>query len=264
MKLLALLSLICLSLSSFAKVTVYFTSSSKVSFVKDILSAVVAENRFELKCQKMGEYCFDPQVGLYDPKDENKAIRVKESQDLEVSERKVRGLGAEGFFNTEMINCDKNNFYDVFCNRKSKRSKGQSSQATHEIWIDTSKVMGLYDSKKDDSSCKRSDFLNLLESSCVNANTFNLYSISNIKKKLGTLRQSCQSAKLNISIDKLIKWIRVNKALSLSIVLDEYYAQGKLMAFLKTRPNIKVKGIDEKIDLSQMTKPIANLKKYCM
>lgn len=247
--------------------TVSFVDSKDLaSFLRVKKYAPVAKNVFELKCQKMGEYCFDPQVGLYKPGEEDKAAKLKESSETDVSLKKVRGLGADGFFNTSLINCDKSNRYDIYCNGKSaKKSQTVASKTSkkHEIWIDGSSGMKAFDSSKLEPSCKRADFLSLLNSTCVNSNKFNVFSISSIKKQIGTSGQACQNAEDKIQIEKLISWITTSKVNRLDIFLDDYYAQGKFMAFLKTRSNIKINGLKTKINLSQMSNEVNRLKKYC-
>lgn len=262
------LSILILSFSLFAapkKIIVnFFDSKDLTSLLNTSAQSLVAKNVYELKCQKMGEYCFDPQVGLYKAGKENEAVQVKNESVVDPSLKKVRGLGDQGFFNTQLINCDKNNFYDVFCN-KGKKSKNikEYTRSKNEIWIDGSGAVKVFDTSKLEKTCKREDFIKLLKSSCTKNNFYQFYSISNVKKQLGTSSQACQSSDEKIKIDKLIAWMNSSNANTIHIYLDEFYAQGKFMAYLKTKPNIKVNGIDTKIKLSQMSEQVNELKRYC-
>lgn len=260
--------LVLISLSAFSipqKTTVYFLSSNDISILlRKNIGSLYAVNALELKCQKMGEYCFDPQVGLYKPNNREQAVKLKD-ENVNSDERlkKVRGLGADGFFNQNMINCDKNKFYDVYCNKTGKIKNDVEKRETFEVWVDTSKVMSIKDSEPLETTCNRSNFLNLLESTCTKNNTFRLFSISSIKKRLGKNSQACQKDSSNIDINKLKSWIKKSKSKRVFIFLDEFYAQGMLLSFLKTKSNIEVKGIETKVSLSNMDNEIADLKRYC-
>lgn len=265
MKILIIL-IISISLQAAPKKVVvnFFDSKDLTSMLTKDSSHIVVKNVYELKCQKMGEYCFDPQVGLYKPGNENEAVIVKGESETDPNLKKVRGLGEEGFFNTQLINCDKNNFYDVYCNKGEKSKTSETySRETNEIWIDGSSSVKVFDTSKLEDSCKREDFIKLLKSSCTKNNYYQFYSISSVKKQLGTSGQACQTTDDKIKIDKLISWINDSNAINLYIYLDDFYAQGKFMSYLKTRPNIKVNGIDKKINLSLMSEQINELKKYC-
>ena len=257
--------LISLSAFSFAqKTTIYFYSSSDVSkILEKAKPRYYAVNTLALKCQKMGEYCFDPQVGLYKPENRNQAVKIKDDNSTEARYKKVRGLGADGFFNQEMINCDKNKFYDIYCNKSGSKTRSKILNNKFEVWMDTSKIMKVRDNEPLEDSCQRSYFLNLLQSTCSKSNSFKVFALSNIKKRLGANIQACQNSSSDIDLDKLKSWIKFSNAKRLFIFLDEYYAQGKLLSFLKTKSNIEVKGIDTKVLLAKMDNEISELKQYC-
>lgn len=242
----------------------FFDSNDLTSLLRSSPTSIVVKNVYELKCQKMGEYCFDPQVGLYKAGKENEAVQIKNEAVVDQSLKKVRGLGDEGFFNSQLINCDKNNFYDVFCNKgkKSKNTK-EYTRIKNEIWIDGSSAVKAFDTSRVGKGCKREDFIKLLKSSCTKNNYYQFYSISSVKKQLGTSGQACQTSDEKIKVEKLISWMNSSDANSIHIYLDEYYAQGKFMAYLKTKSNIKVKGIDTKVKLAQMSEQVNELKQYC-
>lgn len=224
-------------------IEIYFFSTKEIVSLIDKFqnSYFVAENILKLQCQKMGEYCFDPQVGLYKEGQEDKAVYLKE----EYSNKKVNRRFHE----------------NIFLNQKVKEVFSQKEM--FELWIDTSNILKTKDVLIEEKSCKRSEFLSFLKHNCSVDKKFKLIGLSNIKKELSSVSDSCQIEDNNISIDKLLKWIKESKSKNIQIFLDEYYANGKLLSFLNTNQDIKVYGIDKAIYLNQMDNEILKLKKFC-
>lgn len=253
-----ILILISLKLHSYpSKLEVYFfTSKEKVSLSKKMEFQFVALNTLRPDCQRMGEYCFDPQIGLYKEGNLDQVIKV----DTTSGKKQVKEFGSSGIFNQQLIKCDKNKFYDVFC---GKKEKVKIKKKTFEIWMDTSRIMKSKDWDPLTKDCNRKNFLMLLKNSCSANKTYKLFGLSRVIKPLGKVGQSCQNNASVIEIDKLISWIENSNTKNLQIFLDEYYAKGKLLSFLKTRSNTKVYGIEKSIHLVKMDKQIIKLKKYC-
>ena len=83
--------------------------------------------QMKLQCQKMGDYCFDPQVGMYKPGDEplkNVEADYAQADKLEDYDYETKALGKE----REKAKCDENSYFSLFCRKKTAQNKTSPEQ----------------------------------------------------------------------------------------------------------------------------------------
>ncbi len=78
-----------------------------------VLQAVIT-NQFQTQCQKMGDYCFDPQIGLYEKGTPH--LRVTKPIDkIEPLPHPSRGIRSS--VDDSMVDCKDKSFFNFFCRR---------------------------------------------------------------------------------------------------------------------------------------------------
>ncbi len=207
------------------RVEVWFLSIDKTSWLKSIIEtkqkklSLIAQTN--LQCQQMGEYCFDPQVGLYKKGEEGK---VKEELDLSKVERdsKYDFMDTPEGVERDMINCDGDSFFDIFCGK----SKGKKTvqQAKLEVWVDVSSTMKQVDFKGFDKQCSREMFLRSLSGTCKLGQDMKVYFFEEFRKEAGTLDRLCLSAGLN-NMKRIISDLKKSQADSVIIITDIFEAE---------------------------------------
>lgn len=222
-----------LSFESFGmpkKLEVWFLSPPKTAFLDKILDHVkfsksIAQGR--LQCQQMGEYCFDPQVGLYKPNDQGVGeveIDYSQAEELET----YKELPHARSIDREMIDCDGADLFDFFCHRAKKE---QQTSGKLEVWIDTSSTLKEIDPDKSDDICMRQSFVTSLDVDCPLNKKMKLYVFTESLKKIDTFSRVCSHYGLN-NIDRLIKKINESNSQNLLIITDIYEANEKLLNFI--------------------------------
>lgn len=241
------------------KLEVWFLSPAKNSFVEKYdekikFTKYIAQTR--LQCQKMGEYCFDPQVGLYKPDEQGVGeVQVDYSKTEELETYKE--LPHARSIDREMIECEGADLFDFFCH---KAKKEQRSSAKLEIWIDTSSTLKEIDPDKADDICMRQSFVTSVDVNCPINKKMNLYVFTESLKKVDTFSRVCSHYGLN-NIDRLIKRIEESKAHNLLIITDIYEANEKLINFIDNA-NGSHRGVGELMyakDMKTYLKDISNL-----
>lgn len=153
-----------------------FLSPLKVSMILEQLdkmntstmSKKIAQADME-HCVPMGDGCFHPQYGYMekpsDKKPDAKAI-------AERNEEKAVELKNFNALETNMISCDKNNYFDIFCGKE----RANTAPAEIEIWFDVSSSLKTVDYNKDPDRCARRTFVEKVQLTCkskVNVSVYN-------------------------------------------------------------------------------------------
>tara|TARA_Y100000780_G_scaffold232582_1_gene267423 strand:- start:2617 stop:3417 length:801 start_codon:yes stop_codon:yes gene_type:complete len=211
-----------------------------------------------LQCQRMGEYCFDPQVGLYKMGGKKEILRDSDYTVIDKLEDHSDKRVAQGkeFKDT---NCSGSGLFSMFCSKEKSKLK----QAKLEIWIDTSSTMKQVDFEGYDQQCKRESFLRLLTTKCSFNEDAKVYIFDETKKQLGRMDRVCLNAGLNNS-DRIIRDIKTSKASHLIVITDIFEASEKLINFVETTDVGLVKGIESPMFASDLKTHIPRLKKKCL
>ena len=213
------LFLIFFSLSAFAiprDIEVWFVSNSKTTKVLESLKApsfLFYSLTAQLQCQEMGEYCFDPQVGLY--KKNDVSGEIVETKAIETDGPSIQAAKS---VERELIDCDATNKFDIFC---GKAKKQDASNARLDLWIDTSSSMREFDFQDKDGSCHRKSLVKELDSACGFNQKVNVMMFDTSIKQAGDMASLCNNQGLN-DYKKLIDWIERSTAPKLVIITDIY------------------------------------------
>ncbi|MCO4754564.1 MAG: hypothetical protein KC478_08775 [Bacteriovoracaceae bacterium] len=217
----------------------------------------VAQN--DLQCQPMGEYCFDPQVGMYKLDDKNQVqanVDYTAADSLEDYSNKRVAKGSE----RKQASCEDGDFFSLFCNE----GKAQSPKSAKvEVWVDTSSTMKQVDFAGYDTQCKRESFLRLITQDCSFNEEVKVYIFDEVKKQLGRMDRVCLNAGLN-NRDRIIRDIKISKAAHLIIITDIFEADEKLLNFVETAGVGSVKGIEKPMYAADLKKFAPQLQKKCL
>lgn len=235
--------------SSFAtpqKIEMIFLSQGKMAQLiqqidemqseKTVSLLAQGETTYQDNCIPMGEGCFHPQYGYLNRKpvisgttaeapavaEKKKEESAPQAQDPEV---KLKTFNA---VETSMVNCDKGNYFDIFCGKE----KAQGKFADVEIWFDVSSSFRAIDYNRDPNYCNRRTFLTKMKEACkdkVSAYVFNT-SI----KQVGDLSGVCLSHGSNDEA-KLLQWIKDSQAKTLLIVTDVEEMSKSMREFLDSK-----------------------------
>src|SRR5665647_1794614 len=140
-------------------IEVWFLSNSKVAELNKLLDRshyVYRKPTAALECQEMGDFCFDPQFGLYKKEDGTDAS-------AESMEASGTSIPVAKSVERDLINCDPKNYFDIFCGKAKAETKSISSL---DVWIDTSGSMHEFDFPDKDGGCHRKSFMKKLDQSC--------------------------------------------------------------------------------------------------
>lgn len=193
------------------KIEMIFLSPLKVSMILELLdqyqnikySKAIAQNDME-NCTPMGDGCFHPQYGFI-PKEEKKLPALDEDKKLE--------LKTFNAVETSLVNCDKDNYFDIFCGK----TRAATSFSEIEIWFDISSSLKSVDYNKDPEQCARRTFMEKVAQSCKGRIRASVYNTS--IKEVGDHSGVCEAYGTNDQ-SRLIKWIKDSKARHLLVVTD--------------------------------------------
>lgn len=232
-----ILPLYMLSFNSYAapeKIEMIFLSPHKVSQLLELIEKNQAEKALTLlaegdsgeeRCIPMGDGCFDPQYGYMEKKPKAvvdattakikmgvtappivpAAIPIPNDPDIQ--------LKTFNAIETNMINCDKGNYFDIFCGKE----RAQGKPAEIEIWFDVSSSLRSVDYNKDPDRCNRRTFMTKVMEGCKDKVRVSVYNTA--LKEIGDFSSVCLSYGTNDEA-KLLQWIKDSSAKKLLIVTD--------------------------------------------
>jgi hypothetical protein len=247
------------------KLEVWFLSVDKTAFLDPILkkkkfSKQIATN---YQCQPMGDYCFDPQIGLY-KKDKNKVVAISDYTSLDTEDKKVKdGSYSEGVYDP----CKKPGHFNLFCkNRKVKKKKVIKPSQKLELWVDISTTMKQVDfngyGEGASSECRRETFLKRINKTCPLNKKMKVYIFDENRKELGNFDRVCISSGLN-RLDRLIRDIKASNAKNLIIITDIYEAKASFIDFIEGEGLGIVKGINTPLYAKDILKDVSRIQKMC-
>ena len=206
-----------------------------------------------LQCQEMGDFCFDPQYGLYKKDDVNAEIVETKAM---VTEGPTIPSGKS--VERDLINCDPNNYFDVFC---GKARKQEQSESKLDLWIDTSSSMREFDFSDKDGSCYRKQLVNKLDSSCGFNQKVNVMMFDTSLKQAGEINSLCNNQGLN-DYKKLMDWIERSNVPKLVIITDIYEFHKEFSDYIESKHG-KFRGDNDPLTAKQMVNLADSLAKTC-
>lgn len=236
------------------KIEMIFLSSKKVSMILEILdkkqsisfSSRLAQNE-DPQCVPMGDGCFHPQLGYIEKKPETAPSAQAIAEKEEERKTEVKTFNA---IETSLVNCDKNNYFDIFCGRE----KGDTPPAEIEIWFDISSSLKSVDYNKDPDRCGRRTFMESVVKGCKSKVRVSVYNTS--IKEMGDYSGVCLSYGTNDQ-KRLLGWMKESKARFLLIVTDIDEMSAEMREFLEsngakvTGDGVKAFTTDDLIDYAK-------------
>ncbi len=245
-------------------IELWFLSIDKSSWLNNVIekpyifSKQVAYR--SLQCQQMGEYCFDPQVGLYKRGEEGKVVEELDMADIQTTEKydfmdPHKGVGRE------LIECDENpGFFDVFCG-KAKRAKSKKAVKL-ELWIDTSSTMKQVDFGGLGDECHRERFLNRLSQTCTFKEKMKVHYYTESRKEAGSFDRVCLSAGLN-NMKRIISDMKKSTVDNLIIITDIFEADVTFINAIESTGRAVIRGLDKPIYASNLNDQLQRVRKLC-
>lgn len=253
------LFLFLLPITAFAfpkEVEVWFLSNTKTTFLEDVLNrsgTLFHKATAKLQCQEVGDYCFDPQYGLYKKDDStNELVDVRKIEDEGPTIPTGKSL------DRDMVSCDKGNYFDVFCGKARGEIK---SEAKLDLWIDTSSSMREFDYPQKDGSCYRKSLVNQLDESCGFNQKVNVMMFDTTIKQAGTMDQLCVNQGLN-DYKRLMDWIERSEAKKLVVITDIYELHKEFADFIEKK-NGKIRGDKDPLTAKEVADLAGTLTKAC-
>lgn len=238
-------------------IEVWFLSNSKVSELHNLLNRpqfLMHSATAELACQEMGDYCFDPQYGLYKKDDVTEEI---------VDTAKVDSNGPNipvaKSIDRNLIDCDPNNHFDMFCGKA--KPVGSATVAKLDVWIDTSSSMREFDFSDKDGSCHRKSLVKDLDAACGFNQKVNIMMFDTSIKQAGSIDSVCNNQGLN-DYKRLMDWIERSDAKKLIVITDKYEFQKEFADYIESK-NGKFRGDKDPLTAAQMANLSSELAKSC-
>ncbi|MCM2351667.1 MAG: hypothetical protein NDI69_16740 [Bacteriovoracaceae bacterium] len=235
---------------------VWFLSNAKVTQLHHLLNRpqyVYRAPVAKLECQEMGDYCFDPQYGLY--KKDDAGVEVDAGK---ISEDKGPSIPSGQSLDRELINCDKANFFDVFCGKAKAQVK---SETKLDLWVDTSSSMKEFDYSDKEGGCYRKSLVTRLDETCGFNQKVNVMMFDTSIKQAGSIDQMCSNQGLN-DYKRLMDWIERSDAKKLVVITDIYEFHKEFSDFVESK-NGKLRGDKDAMTAKQMLDLVDDLAKSC-
>lgn len=236
------------------KMTAQLEYLMKPNFV--IMRSIAENDKKDIKCVDMGDFCFDPQTGIVDERG-YETDSAKALQDLDAPENAnpAKTINAT---ETDLINCDKNHYFDVFC---GKAQKSKKKEAKLEVWIDTSASMKGVDFTSNDNFCDRRRLVANLQDQC-GYEAIQVAVFDTSIKESSSLEQLCNYRGLNDG-KRMVEWIKASTAKHLIVVTDVEEYQNDLREYLD-QINAKIHGIGVKPMMApSLIEEVSRLSKSC-
>lgn len=252
-----LLSFILLQ-SAFAaplSIEVWFLSAHKKAEVQQMINEkpyVLRSMRAELQCQEMGDFCFDPQFGLYKKDD------ITGDAEAPVINEKISGIPAANSIDRDLINCDPKNYFDIYCGKARKEAQAKFKL---DLWIDTSSSMREMDFSDKEGGCNRKSLMKRLDASCPFNQSVNVMMYDTSIKQAGSMDALCNNQGLN-DTKRLIDWIDRSDAKKVVIITDIYEFNKDFADYIESK-NGKFRGDKDPIIASQLLDMVDDLARSC-
>ncbi len=202
----------------------------------------------------MGDFCFDPQHGLYKKNDITQEV-------VETSKIDTDGpsIPAAKSIDRNLIDCDPKNYFDVFCGKA--RPEAKAGVAKLEVWIDTSSSMREFDFSDKEGYCQRKGFLKDLDQACGLNQKVNVMMFDTSIKQVGSVDSVCTSQGQN-DYKRLMDWIERSDAQKLIVITDIYEFHKEFADFIESKHG-KFRGDKDPLTAVKMAALSSELAKSC-
>jgi hypothetical protein len=218
------------------------------------------------QCQPMGDYCFDPQIGLY-KKDEStilKDVNPAKAKSIDINElennEKYQFMEVPKSVDRNLINCDKSNFFDIFCGKAKKLKKAAKTKL--EVWIDVSSTMRQVDFPGFEKKCQREVFLDRLSQTCPIDGGLKVYYFEEFRKEAGLFDRACLSGGLN-DMKRIMKDLEKSTADNVIIITDIFEAHIQFIDAIEAAGVGVIRGLDKPMYARDVTRQLQRVRKFC-
>lgn len=208
------------------------------------------------QCQPMGDYCFDPQIGMY-KLGEDDSVKAKDHQAVH-DDSIYEAFDNTGAIERNMIKCDKGNMFDLFCGKAQKQNKLNEKIS---LWVDISSSMRQVDFESHDQVCVRESFVRRLNQTCKFREKMRIEIYNENKKELGTFDQLCLDHGLN-NPKRLIQQIKENNSPYLLIITDIFEAHSFFIDFIEMNGGTH-RGVDSSFHAEDLMAQLPRIKNLC-
>ena len=214
----------------------------------------------KLQCQQMGEYCFDPQIGLYKRGEEGKALEEVDMAEVENS-KAYDFMDPHKGHERDLIECDENsNFFDIFCGKAKKISAQGKSKL--EVWVDVSSTLKQVDFNGYAKPCARETFLKTLAGTCPLNQKMKVYYFEEFKKEAGALDRVCISGGLN-NMKNILRDLKQSKADHVIIITDIFEAEDSFITGIEVMGKNTIKGLDKPFYAKDLKSELKRVQTIC-
>lgn len=216
------------------KIEMIFLSPQKVAQLLELIEKnktdsivgfLAAGDSDSANCVPMGDGCFHPQFGYMDKAPVAGAMKTPAIAVEKVPEPQLKTFNA---VETSLINCDKDNYFDIYCGK----AKANAKPADVEIWFDISSSLRTVDYNKDPDHCNRRTFMTKVMDGCKDNVRVSVYNTS--LKEVGDFSSVCLAHGTNDG-SKLLQWMKGSSAKTLLIVTDIDEVSREMRDFLEER-----------------------------
>ncbi len=266
---LRVLLLFLLSVNAYAtpqKVELWFLSIDKTSWLDSIIKKPYVYYSYvagkSLQCQQMGEYCFDPQVGLYKRGQEGEVQQEIDMAEIE-NNTKYDFMETPKGIDRDLVACEKGGdfFSNIFCGKKN--AKQEKSKINLQVWVDTSSTMRQVDYKGFGDTCEREIFLSNLAQTCPLNQKMKVYFFDEFRKEAGNFQPVCVADGLN-NMKRIISDIKASKVKNLIIITDIFEAESSFINAIKMTGVAKIKGLEKPLYAKDIQKELRRVRKLCL
>ena len=217
----------------------------------------------KLQCQKMGDYCFDPQVGLYKLGEEKQIQIQNDYQKMDLKE-KYDQLPFASSLDRKMVDCTRKDLFDIYCGHAEgeEETLGGAKVGMMEIWVDTSSTMRQVDFSLTRPTCERERFLESVLQSCKRDKRVKLYSFDTYKREMDVVARVCHNEGLN-DMKRIMKDIKASRSKKILIITDIFEAEADFINFIESTPGGSHRGLDQPLYARDIHKHIERLVKEC-
>ena len=223
-------------------------------------------------CQKVGEFCFDPQLGLYKEEtsviqkshfnDEKDFAEVKDWQNLNDRDNWERPIMDAA--SRSIVNCEQSFFFDIFCGKASIIVKPNlPKKYLLEVWVDISSSLRPVDTTIGKVGCARQRFAEAVNGFCPFKEKLNIKVFDTVLRQADTYLGLCRTQGLN-DVNRLKNEIRNSDAKNLIIITDISEYSAELDDFIKMSNGRGVLvGIEGKFMAKDLVGKTQEIKKFC-
>lgn len=214
-----------------------------------------------LQCQQMGEYCFDPQVGLYKPGEKPESEIETVDQSALENAKQYEFLDVHEGHERQMIDCDETQIFDIFCGKAQKKIK--AGQTKLEIWVDVSSTMKQTDFYGFENECKRERFLKDLSQTCPLNQKMKVYYFEEFRKEAGAFDRVCLSSGLN-NMKRIMQDLDRSKADKVIIITDIFEAKDEFISAIEATGRGTIRGLNKPLYNTDLKSQLKRIRKFCL